>query len=153
MNNKNLLGFTLIELLIVVSVVGIVSAIAIPNLLASRKAAHEAQVVSNLRTIASANAVFYANSGTYAFNLVSLRNAGLIDRTWIGSPTKNGYTYFYYTGNTNQGWCLKAAYGSNLTAGTNSYTVSHLGTIYKLPTGGPPDCDAVTGIISTGSPL
>jgi len=156
MNNKNLLGFTLIELLIVVSIVAIISAIAVPNLLSSRKAAHEAQVVANLRTIASANNVFFANSGntSYAFNLVALTTAGLIDRSWARTtPVKAGYTYGYYTGKTNQGFCLKAAYGSNLDAGNNSYAISHLGTIYQIPSGGAPTCDAVTGLITGGSPL
>ncbi len=49
-SNKNEKGFSLVELLVVVIIIAIVAAIAIPNLLASRRAANEASAVSSLRT-------------------------------------------------------------------------------------------------------
>ena len=51
MKNENEKGFSLIELLVVVIIIAIVAAIAIPNLLASRRAANEASAISSLRTI------------------------------------------------------------------------------------------------------
>ena len=51
MKNENEKGFSLIELLVVVIIIAIVAAIAIPNLLASRKAANESAAVAALRTI------------------------------------------------------------------------------------------------------
>lgn len=97
-------GFSLIELLIVVAVLLIIAAIAIPNLIRARIAANESSSVSGIRTIMTAEAAYntaYPNIG-YSPNLVSLggsppcapssTSACLID-TVLASGTKAGYMF------------------------------------------------------------
>ena len=100
-------GFSLIELLIVVAIILIIAAIAIPNLLRSRIAANEASAVGSVRTINTAEITYsstYPNNGfTILGNLGggggSATAAGLIDAV-LASGTKSGYVFTVVTGTT-----------------------------------------------------
>ena len=59
-------GFSLIELLLVVTILGILSTVAVPSALRARKAAEKAAVISNLRTLSTHEATYMSVNGRYA---------------------------------------------------------------------------------------
>jgi type IV pilus assembly protein PilA len=85
-------GFSLIELLIVVAIILIIAAIAIPNLVKSKMAANEASAVESLRTINTAEVTYASTYGTGYTNLAALGGSGLVDSVLV-SGKKSGYTF------------------------------------------------------------
>ena len=168
---KSSRGFSLIELLIVVAIILIIAAIAIPNLLRSRIAANQASAVGSLRTLNTAEVTYATTYNTgYSATLGYLgpnasgsspvaTAAGLVDEVLSGvsgtggatatTSAKSGYQFTYTadpnpSGGKNNVYSFTATPVSVGTTGTNYYYTDQSGVIRQNST-------AVAG--STDSPL
>lgn len=86
-------GFSLIELLIVVAIIGIIAAIAVPKLLVAQQAAHETAAFAEVQTVGKSQILYSLTKGRGQYGeLATLGGQGLIDQA-LGSGNKGGYIF------------------------------------------------------------
>jgi len=99
-------GFSLIELLIVVAIIGIIAAIAVPQLMNAMDRGRQRRSMADMRNIATANGTLRVDTGSYGANLAAL------------APT------YMQVAPTNDGWGTAFTYST----GADTYTIGSLGS-------------------------
>ena len=112
--------------MIVVAILAIITAIALPSLAGSRRSANEAATVSSLRTLSTISNAYRTRFQSYSPDLASLGAAGYIDSV-LASGTKSGYSFTY--AGASDSWNVTAVPAAAGVTGDRGFFVDDSGVI------------------------
>jgi len=148
-------GFTLVEIMIVVAIIALLAAIAIPNLLRARLQTNESSAQAALKTVVGGEVAYRTANDAYG-TLINLGSPG-IGPTYVDSVlgctvepcNKSGYS-FTTAENTENTFTVIAVPESGNTTGVRSFCVTEDGVVRVQPAGGAiADRDACTALDTT----
>jgi type IV pilus assembly protein PilA len=120
-------GFSLTELLIVVAIIGILAAVAVPRLLETLRTGRESAAIQTLRTIHNGQAQFQATKQRFA-TLKELNEANQIDSNYANGSPVSGYIYTSAAEVTQDKYCVQATRLATTTA-SRDFNVIEDGTV------------------------
>jgi type IV pilus assembly protein PilA len=149
-------GFTTLELIIVVTIIAVIIAIAVPSVISARKSAHEGQAIGALKTLANAQQMFREgdhdgdNLADFG-DLMELSNTTMVDSI-LGSGRKAGYLFDTDAGSTNRqfAWFALANPSVPTQTGDKYFCTNQRGVIYFTQRAAVPpnyvDCSIPAGL-------
>ena len=115
LRGSNEKGFTLIELMIVIAIIGILAAIAIPNFVSYRQRSYNSSSQSDMKNAMTTQEAYFVDYATYTADTGNLGNAGFVSSSKVtlsvANATATGYQLTAYHSSGNVTWSVQGPGG------------------------------------------